>query len=273
MEELAGKRYQRRDSKSPYRWSRQAGSIFVGDQKVPIIYQRVREKNGQKMKLKTYERLKKPRNVNAKLLMRVLHGISCRHYRGCGEMIPQVFGLSASTVSRRFREETEKRLKELRDRRLDGYDIVAIIIDGKTFQKDEMIIALGITIEGNKVVLGFVQSATENAMVCREFLWSLIERVLNIDNGILCIIDGSKGLRKAISDVLGKKGVVQRCQWHKRENVVSYLPKREQDYFKKALQKAYEKPIYEEAKASLEKIRKELILVNESAVKSLDEGG
>ena len=65
---------------------------------------------------------------------------------------------------------------------------------------------------------------------------------------------------------------MQRCQWHKRENVVSYLPKGLQAAFRKKLQRAYEKPDYKEAKSTLERVGKELKLVNESALASLNEG-
>lgn len=270
VEELAGEKYERK--KACYRWTRQRGSIYVGDQKVPLVYQRVRDKQGKEARLETYEQLKKPKDVNEKLLRRVLHGLSCRRYRECCEMIPGVFGLSASNVSKRFIEASERKLKELTERRLEGYDIVAIVIDGKTFQKDEMIIALGITVAGKKVILGFIQAATENTLVCRDFLWDLLDRGLRIEDGVLCVIDGSKGLRKAVQDVFAKKALIQRCQWHKRENVVNYLPKNEQDHFRKALQKAYEEPSYEEAKNPLEEIKSELRMVNESAVKSLEEG-
>lgn len=146
------------------------------------------------------------------------------------------------------------------------------MLDGKSFAQDEMVIALGITIEGKKVILGFVQTATENARVLREFLEDLIGRGLRIDLGLLCIIDGSKGLRKAIEEVFGAKALVQRCQWHKRENVVSYLPKNRQEQIRKDLQRAYEKPSYEGAKKALEGVKKELALINESAVRSLEEG-
>jgi transposase-like protein len=72
--------------------------------------------------------------------------------------------------------------------------------------------------------------------------------------------------------VFGAKALVQRCQWHKRENVVSYLPKNRQEQIRKELQRAYEKPSYEEAKKALEKVKKEISLINESAVRSLEEG-
>ena len=72
-------------------------------------------------------------------------------------------------------------------------------------------------------MLGFEQTATENAKVCSQFLLRLLERGLSYQQGLLFVIDGGKGLRKAIEDVFGDYAAVQRCQWHKRENVVAYL--------------------------------------------------
>ena len=158
------------------------------------------------------------------------------------------------------------------ERRLDNYDIVALIIDGKTFREDEMIIALGVTVEGEKVILGFIQAGTENAVVCRDFLNSLLERGLKIGRGVLCVMDGSKGIKKAVEEILGRYVLIQRCQWHKREDVVSYLPKGQQEVFRRKLQRAYQQCTYERAKAALYQIKKELSLINESAVRSLEEG-
>ena len=160
----------------------------------------------------------------------------------------------------------------VRERKLDNLDIVAIIIDGKTFKEDKMIIALGITVEGEKVILGFIQAGTENASVCKDFLNDLIERGLKIGEGVLCIMDGSKGLRKAVKNAFERYALVQRCQWHKRENVLKYLPKEMQVSFRKSLQRAYEKSTYKSAKEALNRVKKELSLINESAVKSLEEG-
>jgi transposase-like protein len=111
------------------------------------------------------------------------------------------------------------------ERRLDRHDFVAIVLDGKSFGDDEIIIAIGITMEGKKIILGIIHAATENHRVCRNFLNNLIDRGLKYDKGLLCIIDGAKGLRKAINEVFGRAAIVQRCQWHKRENVVSHLSK------------------------------------------------
>jgi putative transposase len=158
------------------------------------------------------------------------------------------------------------------DRRLDGCDIIALVIDGKSFKDDEMIIALGIAVEGKKVLLGFIQAGTENASVCREFLHSLLDRGLSIEERVLCVTDCSKGIRKAVEEVFRGYALIQRCQWHKRENVVDYLPEGEKATFRKLLQRAYEEPTYEGAKRALVRVKKELSLVNESAVRSLEEG-
>jgi len=48
-------------------------------------------------------------------------------------------------------------------------------------------------------------------------LWyvkEVLERGLKIEPGLLCVIDGSKGLRKAVYEVFGMKALIQRCQWH-----------------------------------------------------------
>jgi transposase-like protein len=88
---------------------------------------------------------------------------------------------------------------------------------------------------------------------------------------LLVVLDGAKGLRAAVQDVFGDVPV-QRCQWHKRENVVSYLPKTEQAGWRRKLQAAYAHPSYGDAKRALQRLERELRLRNESAAESLREG-
>lgn len=93
-----------------------------------------------------------------------------------------------------------------------------------------------------------------------------------MEPGLLCIIDGAKGLRTAIQTAFGAQALVQHCQWHMRENVVRYLPKTQQAAWRHRLQQAYERPTYAEAPAALGPPRQELRGLNVSAVASLDEG-
>jgi len=271
---LAGARYSRTGGQPGLvRWSRQQGSVYLADQKLPITYTRVRDlPRRQEVPLQTYERLRAPRAADAGLFGKVLRGLSCRDYAACAEAVPEAFGLSASSVSRRFIRASARHLQTLCERRLEGETFVALLVDGKTCADDTIVIALGITTTGEKMILGFVQTATENESVCATFFRSLVERGLRPDEGLLCVIDGAKGLRKAIQTVFGNRAVVQRCQWHKRENVVRYLPKAQQAPWRRRLQQAYERSTYAEAKAALLRLRQELRPVNLSAVHSLEDG-
>ena len=203
------------------------------------------------------------------LFLRVVKGISCRNYEACAEAVPEAFGISASSVSRRFIKATARKLKQFQERPLDDYDIVALFVDGKTFADQEMVIALGVTIDGQKIPLGFVETATENERICRQLIQDLIRRGLRYDQGLLVVLDGSKGLYSAITKALKGYVRVQRCQWHKRENVLSYLPEGDRPRIKRKLQKAYDLETYEQAKAALEGLKPELALVNQSAGLSL----
>ena len=274
VERLAGERY-RRDGRQPghVRWTSQRGSIYLADQKIPIQVPRVRDRmRNVEVPLPMYERLQEPRACDVGLLHKVLGGLSTREYERCAEAVPEAFGLSASTVSRRFIRASARKLQELTERRLESYDLVAILLDGKTFAEDEMVIAAGVTITGEKVLLGFVQTATENRKVCAAFLRELVERGLRFDLGLLVITDGAKGLHAAVREVFGSAAVLHRCQWHKRENVLEYLPQPHRATFRRKLQAAYEQPTYDKAKRALGKIRAELTLLNASAAASLDEG-
>ena len=271
---LAGARYERGGGLPGHvRWGSQRGSVYLTDQKVSVSVPRVRDAlRGQEVPLSTYAGLRDARQANDLALRKVLKGLSCRDYESCVDPVAETFGLSPSSLSQRFKRASAKKLAELGERDLSSYDLVGLLLDGKTFGDDQMVIALGVTLQGQKVVLGFVQTATENELVCTQFLRGLVQRGLNVNQGVLCVIDGSKGLRQAVDKVLGHKAAVQRCQWHKRENVLRYLPVGRQAEFRRKLQNAYDRPTYDKAKSSLKKVRTELGLVNQSAVASLDEG-
>ena len=91
---------------------------------------------------------------------------------------------------------------------------MALVLDGKTFAESTMVVALGITMTGDKRFLGFVETGTENEKVLTPFLRSLVERGL----------EGAAGDRRQ-----GAPGGVRKLSatapstvsWHKRENVVS----------------------------------------------------
>lgn len=273
VDALAGGWYERkRGGTAGVRYGSNKGSVRLGGQRVPIQVPRVRSERGE-VPLRSYAMLRKgPGQVDELLLRRVLYGISCRNYEAASESIPGAIGLSSSSVSRSFVEASAAKLREFQERDLSGQHYVAIFLDGKTFADTTMVIAQGVRITGEKDFLGFVETDTENSKVLAPFLRSLLSRGLDISQGILAIVDGGKGLRKALRQVFKRRCLVQRCQWHKRENVVKYLPRGEQKSWRRRLQRAYDRPNEQEAKAALAEIHRDLEELNQSAAASLAEG-
>lgn len=259
--------------KTNVRWGSQPGSIYLSDQKVPIDVPRVRNKaHNIEIPLEYYRKFQEPHKDGELLYKKLLNGLTTHKYRESTELVPEVFGMSASNVSRKFKRATEAKLRELQERCLSGYDFIAVFIDGKRYADDGLIVAMGITIEGEKVFLGVEQMSTENSRSVEQFLQKLIERGLKYKDGLLFIVDGSKGIIKAVEMAFPSCAVIQRCQYHKIENVVSYLPKGLQAIWRAKLRAAYKQTKYESAKRALEKLEAELHEINPSAAKSLKEG-
>lgn len=269
---LAGVRYRRKTGEDiPRRHGTNPGSVKLAGQTLPIRVPRLRTPDGE-VSLSSYEDLHQGGDLNDQVFRQVLYGVSCRNYEQAAEQIPGAIGLSSSTVSRKFVQASAKKLREFQERGLSDLDLVAVFLDGKSFAEDQMVIAAGVDLQGHKHILGFVQTNTENKRSNCQFLKSLADRGLDVSDGLLAVIDGAKGLRAALLAAFGGQVLIQRCQWHKRENVVSYLAKSDQKYWRNRLQKAYGRPTHAEAKRELKKIRQELSNINESAVASLDEG-
>ena len=266
---LAGERDARKaPSVGGRRHGSNPGTVGLAGQRVPIRVPRIRHVTEREIPLRSYEALHGDRAVNDLLLRRVLYGISCRNYEAAAEAI----GLSGSTVSRAFIQASATKLRELQERDLSGEDVVALVLDGKTFAEATMVVALGITMTGDKRFLGVVETDTENEKVVTPFLRSLVERGLDVSQGLLVIVDGGKGLRAAVRKAFRHRALVHRCQWHTRENVVSYVAKREQPVWRQRLQRADNRPEYDEALAALQSLQHELEDRNQSAAGSLAEG-
>ena len=271
----AGARYSR---SKPYdgrysRWGFNPGSVRIGDQKlkieVPRIYDNEQDKNTM---LDRYEDLKQLPEQTEQLINGVLLGLSMRDYGKVIDHFGEGFGMSKSSISRSFIERTEEKLKEFESRSLEHLNVIALFIDGKYLSKEQIIICMGVTLQGEKIPLGFVQAATENSVPIKDMLTNLKERGLAWEEGLLCVIDGSKGIRKAIEESFGNKAVIQRCQWHKQENILKYIPEKEQQAVKRKYQQSVNKESYKEARESLKDLKRDLEKINLSAARSLQEG-
>jgi hypothetical protein len=92
-------------------------------------------------------------------------------------------------------------------RPLGALDLVAILIDGIYFDQRCVLIALGLDTNGHKHILGLHEGSTENTTVAKALLGDLIERGLDPERPRLFVIDGAKGLRRAIRDLWGARAL------------------------------------------------------------------
>ena len=245
----------------------------LGPEKIPIKVPRLVDTHtGETFAPESYQAMNDLPAIDERLSEAILLGLSTADYGRLVGAFTDSFGLSQSSVSRSFIERRAKALEEFEQRSLAEHDFVALLIDGKHLAWQQIIIVLGITMEGEKLPLGFVQTTTENSEAIKGLLRNLIGRGLRFDQGLWCVIDGAKGLYKAVCETFGEYVAIQRCQWHKRQHVVSYLNEADQARYRRRLQQAYEKETYAEAKADLLKLHQELVGLNRSAANSLVEG-
>jgi len=175
-------------------------------------------------------------------------------------------------VSEQFIEASREKLRELMERRLEKLELFALLIDGTEFKGHHLMVALGIHKDGRKTVLGLREGATENATVVSELLSDLAGRGLDFSVPRLYVLDGGKALEAAVRRHAGQSAVVQRCQLHKRRNVIEHLPEEHRESVERKLKNAYGMFEYEEAKRALGKLHHELMHLNPSAARSLEEG-
>lgn len=271
IEQRIGARGKRVAGRTAYRHGSQGGWINVGGVKASIGRPRLRKANGGEVELDLYRRMQEGAREDA-VMRRLVRGVSCRNYRAVVEAIRRGYGVSASSVSRSFVAASAGRVRELAERRFDGQRFAAIFIDGVCFARQTLVVALGVTSEGKKVILSMKQGATENAGVCVDLLEELRERGVDTNERVLVVMDGSKALRAAVVRVWGNRAEVQRCQQHKLRNVQSYVPDRHWPEVRSAIRNAYAQSNYTKAKRMLETTARWLDRINPHAGASLREG-
>ena len=194
--------------------------VTLGGRQVELPRLRVRSADGE-VPLASFQWAAATDPLDEHTLAAVAAGVSTRRYAGTLDPVPADVterATSSSAVSRRFVALSTKRLQAFLGRPLGELDLRAVCIDGKVFRDHCMVIALGIDTQGRKHVLGLREGATETAAVTTGLLSDLVTRGMPTDRTLLFVIDGATGLRRAITDVFGSRGVVQRCQVHNAEH-------------------------------------------------------
>jgi len=248
---VAGEKHQGRKG-GPIGWhGTQPGTVKLSERKVRVRKPRFRRKGqgeGAEIEIPAYEAINGGSRMGERILEVLMRNVSTRSYR---HVIPEmaetieIIGVSKSSVSRQFIEQSAKELERLRERRFDDIELLIIYLDGLVFSEHHVICAVGVDVDGNKHVLGLVEGASENGASATSLLEALVERGVDPARKYLFVIDGSKALRSAIRRVFGPQNPVQRCRNHKVKNVCDKLPDELADQVKSVMKAAYKLPYKE----------------------------
>ena len=165
--ELAGPRYQRKESDQPLRrWGSQRGSVYLADQKLPVEVPRVR---------------------NVASATEVPLRASWPNSRSAPWKDMTWWRCSSTARASPTRRSSSRWASPSTDRRS---------------------------------LWASCRRPPRNERVCRRFLSDLVERGLQFEAGLLVVMDGAKGLYKAVMSVLKGHACVQRCKRGNRDKLV-----------------------------------------------------
>ena len=272
VEGLVGPKNQANADCKNVRWGTQRGYCVVGGEKVPLQRPRVRDKRQREVPLGSYELLQQASLMEESVWHKIMHGLTTRRYSKIVRELEQAYGIEKSAVSEHFIQASRQRLQQLQQRPLGQHAIGAMLLDGTCYEDQQLVVALGITLEGHKLVLGLEQGATENTTVVKHLLDDIGRRGLDFEMPRLYVVDGGKALHAAIRKVAGKWALIQRCQVHKIRNVVDHLSEEHQANIRSKLRNAYSMLDYADAKEALDHLWRQLMDLNPSAARSLEEG-
>jgi putative transposase len=272
VRELVGERSQRQAERKANRWGSERGYCVVMGQKVPVERPRVRTTDDQEVRLGSYELFHRGEPLTETVWEKLMLGLSTRKYGQAVREFTEAYGLEKSAISEHFIEASREKLQGMMERRLDKMRLCALLIDATPFEGQQMVAALGIAQDGRKMILGIRQGATENAAVVGELLGDLVSRGLDFSEPRLYILDGGKALTAAVKKHAGESAAIQRCQVHKRRNVLDHLTDEHKPAVAKRLHAAYALEDYAAAKQALNALHRELMDLNPSAARSLGEG-
>jgi putative transposase len=272
VRELVGERSRPQPDRTASRWGKERGYCVVMGQKVRVNRPRVRTTDDQEVRLGSYEMFHRGEPLTETVWEKLMLGLSTRKYGQAVRQFSEAYGLEKSAISEHFIEASRTKMKEMMERRLDKLKLCALLIDATPFAGQQMVAALGISQDGRKTILGIRQGATENATVVGELLGERANRGLDFSEPRLYVLDGGKALHAAVKKYAGESAPIQRCQVHKRRNVLDHLTDEQKPLVAKKLNAAYALEDHAAAKLALEQLHRELMDVNPSAARSLGEG-
>lgn len=270
--ELVGAKGKHNSRRVAYRHGTENTKVVLGGEKRSIRKPRVRSKDGAELSLPTLTAFQNEKPLSRAVLAELLAGVSTRKYARAEDFDgAEAACTSKSEVSRKFVKGLSALTDEFFHRRIEG-DYPMIMMDGMAVGKMTVIATMGIRSDGRKRMLGLTAGGTENQEAVKALLTDLLDRGLAADQSRLFVLDGGKALHKAVTDTFGGKAVIQRCQVHKKRDVLAQLPKSEQANTGLQISMAYLENDYDNAKKAVDLLAHNLEHRYPKAAASLREG-
>jgi putative transposase len=272
---LCGPRHRPSPDRDAYRHGHDEGSLVFGGRKVRLRKPRVRRVDGGEIELPTWERMSAEDPLRDRIVEQTILGVSSRGYERSLEPLPDEIRshtTKRSSVCRRFVARTTAQVEAFLSRPLGDLDLPVILIDGTGLGDHVLIVAMGIDATGNKHILGVAVGTTESEQAIRSLFRNLIDRGLVVERARLFVIDGGKGLKKAIRITFGEWALIQRCQVHKLRNVAEHLPRHRQAWVKATMRKAWRAGTVAKARLRLTHLAEQLDAEHPDAAASVREG-
>ena len=277
LDEVVGLKHAKISERTAVRHGHENGEVTLGGRRVAVKRPRARSVDGeQEVPLERYEYFADRDPLTRVVLEQMLAGVSTRRFARTREPVGEEVSVgersaSKSTVSREFIGRTREHLDALMSRDLGDVRLAALMLDGIELKGRCCIVALGVSTDGIKLPLGLWDGSTENKTVTAHLLADLLARGLDVEQGVLVVLDGSKALRAAVDEIFGPVPV-QRCIRHKERNVLDHLPERDRPAVKTRLRRAWASDNYALALESLRTLAGELQRSHPGAAASLTEG-
>ena len=272
VKQLVGERNRSTPERTANRWGTERGYCVVMGQKVPVERPRVRSTEDREIRLGSYEMFHRGEPLTETVWEKLMLGLTTRKYGDAVRQFTEAYGLEKSAVSEHFIEASRAKLKQLMERRLEKKKFCALLVDATPFEGQQVVAALGVGHDGTKTILGIWQGATENATVVGELLGDLMNRGFDFTEPRLYVLDGGKALHAAVKKYAGEAAPIQRCQVHKRRNVLDHLTDEDKPGVAIKMNAAYAMEDYAAARQALDGLHRELMHLNPSAARSLAEG-
>ena len=274
--EIAGPKGKHNPERVAVRHGAEKGSVTLGGRRVSVTRPRARTVDGHEVPLQSYVHFAAEDLLAQVVMERMLAGVATRRHARAAEPVGEAAGKQKSTsksaISRRFVKLTETALAELMARDLSGEDIKVLMIDGEHLGERCVVVALAITADGTKKPVGLWDGSTENKTVVRALLADLVERGMNVDDGLLVVCDGAKALAAGVRAVFGDTALIQRCTLHKRRNIADHLPDKDKAWVDAKLVKAFGHPDPEQGLRNAKQLAAQLDKSYPGAAASLREG-